>query len=198
MISAIVLAAGQSRRMGQPKLTLPWKGTTVIEHVIKTLIGSGLDEIIVVTGGAQHQVESILQGFPVRFVFNPRYRTTEMTLSLQIGISALKHDSEAALVTLGDQPQIEMAVVKDLIALYRQCQAYLVVPSYTRRRGHPWLIDRQLYQDIVNLHEQETLRDFLDRHQDKIRYLPVKTASVLQDLDTLADYHRFQQNLNPD
>ena len=99
MISAIVLAAGQSTRMGRPKLILPWKETTVIGQVVKTLINSGLDEIIVVTGGAQHQVKSNLQEFPVRFVSNPRFESTEMTYSLQIGMTTLRKDTEAIMVT---------------------------------------------------------------------------------------------------
>ena len=198
MISAIVLAAGQSTRMGQPKLILPWKETTVIGQVVKTLINSGLDEIIVVTGGAQHQVKSNLQEFPVRFVSNPRFESTEMTYSLQIGMTTLRKDTEAIMVTLGDQPQIEISVVEDIIKLYRQTRSYLVIPSYKRRRGHPWLIDHHLFPKITELNEDETLRDFLDQHQDEIRYLQVNEESVLQDLDTLADYQKFQKNLKMD
>ena len=198
MISAIVLAAGQSTRMGQPKLILPWKETTVIGQVVKTLINSGLDEIIVVTGGAQHQVKSNLQEFPVRFVSNLRFESTEMTYSLKIGMTTLRKDTEAIMVTLGDQPQIEISVVEDIIKLYRQTRSYLVIPSYKRRRGHPWLIDYHLFPKITELNEDETLRDFLDQHQDEIRYLQVNEESVLQDLDTLADYQKFQKNLKMD
>jgi molybdenum cofactor cytidylyltransferase len=99
---------------------------------------------------------------------------------------------------LGDQPQIEISVVEDIIKLYRQTRSYLVIPSYKRRRGHPWLIDHHLFPKITELNEDETLRDFLDQHQDEIRYLQVNEESVLQDLDTLADYQKFQKNLKMD
>lgn len=198
MISAIVLAAGQSTRMGQPKLILPWKDTTVIGQVVKILLSSVLDEIIVVTGGAQHQVKSNLQEFPVRFVSNPRFESTEMTSSLQVGMTTLRKDTEAILVTLGDQPQIEISVVEDIINLYGQTRSHLVIPSYKKRRGHPWLIDHHLFHKIIKLNEDETLRDFLDQHQEEIRYLQVDNESVLQDLDTLADYQKFQNNLKMD
>lgn len=194
MISAIVLAAGLSRRMGRPKLPLPWENTTVIGQVVSTLVDCGLDEIIVVTGGVHDQIESVLYEFPVKFVLNRRYRSTEMLYSLQLGILTLDQETGAALVTLGDQPQIEKVVVKDIIGLYRQFQPEIVVPSFNKRRGHPWLLDYRLYKDIMKLKKEETLRDFLDRHQNQIYYLPVKTPSVLEDIDTFEDYLRFQQN----
>ncbi len=192
MIGAVILAAGQSRRMGRPKMVLPWADTTVIGQVVAVLKSCALDEIVVVTGGARDLVEAALQGMGVTFRNNPGFAENEMLESLQIGISSLKEGVEAALVTLGDQPQIQTGVVKSIIDAYETTKAPLVVPSYQMHRGHPWLVDRSLWSSILALHTPDTLRDFLNRHSSQIHYLLVDTRSVLQDLDTPEEYRRYQ------
>jgi molybdenum cofactor cytidylyltransferase len=188
MIAAIVLAAGLSRRMGVPKMVLPWKNTTVIGQVVDVLAQAGINEIVVVTGGAHEQVEAVLKGSPVKLVFNPRYTQDEMAYSLQAGLTALSDKVEATLVVLGDQPQIEFTVVEAILATYQRSRAALIVPSYKMRRGHPWLIVRPLWPDVQILASDQTLRDFLNTQADKIKYLQVETPSILQDLDTPEDY----------
>jgi molybdenum cofactor cytidylyltransferase len=192
MIAAIVLAAGMSRRMGEPKMVLPWGQTTVIGQVVNVLAQSGIDEIVVVTGGARDLVEAALQGFPARLVLNPRYIEDEMVYSLQAGLFALTEKVEATLVALGDQPQIESGVVQAVLDAYHLSKAALVVPSYKMRRGHPWLIARSLWPEVQNLLSGNTLRDLLNAHTEQLHYLDVKTSSILQDLDTPQDYQREQ------
>jgi molybdenum cofactor cytidylyltransferase len=188
MIAAIVLAAGLSRRMGVPKMVLPWKNTTVIGQVVDVLAQAGINEIVVVTGGAHEQVEAALEGLQVKLMFNPRYAEDEMAYSLQAGLSVLSDKVEATLVALGDQPQIECAVVQAILAAYQQSQAALIVPSYKMRRGHPWLIVRSLWPEVLNLPTGRMLRDVLNDQAEKINYLQVDTPSILQDLDTPEDY----------
>jgi molybdenum cofactor cytidylyltransferase len=200
-ISAIILAAGLSTRMGRPKLVLPWGETTVIGQVIATLAQAGLQEIVVVTGGARTEVEAEIcrcsfdlaqNNVFVRMVFNPRYAEDAMMLSLQAGLSALGGGVEAALVVLGDQPQIEASVVQELVNTYRNTRIPLLVPSYQMRRGHPWVVDRSLWQDLLSAPSRTTLRDFLNANAAQIHYLPVETISILQDLDTPGDYERLR------
>jgi len=188
MISAIVLAAGISRRMGRPKMTLRWGEITVIGQVVSVLVRSGLQEIMVVTGGAQHQVETALQDFPVDCVFNPGYSENEMMGSLQTGLSALSGDVNAAMVVLGDQPCIQEQVVERLFEAYAGTQADLIVPSYLMQRGHPWIVARSLWPEIMNLNPPETLRNFMKDHAEKIHYVSVNTATILGDIDTPGDY----------
>jgi molybdenum cofactor cytidylyltransferase len=188
MIAAIVLAAGLSRRMGVPKMVLPWKNTTVIGQVVDVLAQAGIIEIVVVTGGAHEQVEAALEGLRVKQVFNPRYSDNEMAYSVQAGLSALSDKAEATLVALGDQPQIECTVVQAILAAYQQNKSPLIVPSYKMHRGHPWLIVRSLWPEVQNLPPGRTLRDVLNAQADKIDYLQVDTPSILQDLDTPEDY----------
>jgi molybdenum cofactor cytidylyltransferase len=191
-IGAIVLAAGLSSRMGVPKMALPWGDTTVIGQVVRVLSNAGLDEIIVVTGGAQDEVRQALQGLPVVEVYNPDHQKGEMLSSLQSGLSNLGNHLEAALVVLGDQPQIQERVVKALIKVYTSDRSPLVVPSYQMRRGHPWLLGRSLWPVVLELKRPDTLRDFLNEHQTSIQYVTIDTPTILQDLDSPADYHKYR------
>ncbi len=191
MIGAVVLAAGRSQRMGRPKMVLPWGETTVIGRVVEVLLASGVEDIVIVTGGARKEVESALAGYPLRIVYNPDYADGEMTRSLQVGLYALGTRVEAALVVLGDQPQIEQTVLEAVIGAYEQ-GSQLVVPSYQIRRGHPWLVARSLWDSLLELRSPETLRDFLNDYASEIVYLDVDTPSIIQDLDTPDDYHRFR------
>jgi molybdenum cofactor cytidylyltransferase len=187
-IAAVVLAAGRSLRMGRPKMVLPWGDTTVIGRVVWVLRQAAIQKVVVVTGGARRQVEAALSESAVQLVFNPSFAQEEMLVSLQLGLRALGSEIEAALVVLGDQPQIEEEVVKSILARYRIGQAPLVVPSFQMRRGHPWLVQRSLWKAILELQPASTLRDFLNQYADQIEYLNVGASSVLRDLDTPQDY----------
>lgn len=190
-IGAVVLAAGRSQRMGQPKMVLPWGERTVIEHVVAEIAKAGVSEIVVVTGGARELVEGALKGGPARTVFNPQYENFEMTVSLQCGLRALvETDCEAMLICLGDQPAISANVIAALAGAYERSQANLVIPSYQNRRGHPWLVTRRLWDAILSLPPEKTLRDFLNTYTDEIEYVLVDTPAVLSDLDTPEDYAR--------
>jgi molybdenum cofactor cytidylyltransferase len=187
----VVLAAGLSRRMGRPKLVLPWGETTVIGRVVRVLAAAGLEEMWIVTGGSRLEVEAALAAEAVaglRTVFNPAYAGGEMAASLKAGLAALPGGVDAALVVLGDQPQIRPEVAAAVVAAYQGSRAALVVPSYRMRRGHPWLIDRSLWGLVRGLGPGQSPRDLLNEHAASIRYLPVDTPSVLLDLDTPEDY----------
>jgi molybdenum cofactor cytidylyltransferase len=192
MIAAVILAAGESRRMGRPKMDLPWEGTTVIGQVVKTLAAAGVAEILAVTGGDRQRVEAALASHPVRVVHNPHYQNGEMLSTFQAGLSALPEPVQACLVVLGDQPQMQQGVVESVIAAYLHSRARLVVPSYRNRRGHPWLIDRSLWPSVLALHTPATLRDYLRSQAAHIHYVTVETDSIWQDLDTPQDYASYQ------
>jgi len=190
MISAIILAAGQSKRMGQPKMLLPWGTSTVIEHVITTFLNAGIEDVIVVTGGAREQVEGPISQYPVRKVHNNDYATGEMLSSIQCALRAMPDEARAALIGLGDQPQVQDKSVRLICEAYRDSQSRLIVPSFQMRRGHPWLVARPLWSEILALKPPESLRDFLNRHAEEIHYVSVDTQSVLADLDTPEDYQK--------
>lgn len=190
MITALILAAGASRRMGQPKMLLPWSNLTVIEQVISTFLNAGVKDVLVVTGGAREQVEKAIEHLPVRKLYNPDYETGEMLSSLQLALTQMKPETEAVLVGLGDQPQIQASTVQRVCEVYKDSRARLVVPSFNHRRGHPWLVARPLYNEILALQAPSTPRDFLNNHAQEIHYVNVDTATILVDLDTPEDYAR--------
>jgi len=194
MISTIILAAGESKRMGRPKLLLPWGETTVLGKVVATFRAAGLEDIVVVTGSRRRQVEALL-GKSARSVFNPQYAAGEMLSSVQAGLQMLGADSQAALIGLGDQPQVELATIASILEAFDRTRAPLLAPSYEMRRGHPWLVARELWPEILQMRAPESPRDFMNRHASSIQYVSVDTPSVVQDLDTPEDYDRARIRL---
>jgi len=190
MISAIILAAGQSKRMGRPKMLLPWGKSTVIEHVISTFLNAGIEDIVVVTGGARGQVEDAISQYPVRTIHNNDYAAGEMLSSIQCALRAMPEQAQAALIGLGDQPQIQERSVRSICEEYRDSQSRLIVPSFQMRRGHPWLVARPLWNEILALKPPESPRNFLNRHANEIHYVSLDTQSILADLDTPEDYQK--------
>jgi len=191
MISAILLAAGQSKRMSRPKMILPWRDTTVIGYVLKTLMDAGLKDISVITGGHQQEVKQAILSLPVRIVYNPDFEKGEMISSIITGLKSLEEQTEAALIVLGDQPQIEPEIVENIVDTYHQRGEKIIVPSYRMHRGHPWLLHRSFWNEIFALGKGKSMRDFLSRREKEIYYLNVDTSSVIQDLDTPDDYGQF-------
>lgn len=190
IVSAIILAAGASRRMGLPKMLLPWGKTVVIEKVVFTLLEGGISQPVIVTGRSAEAIRKILAASPIIWAHNPEFETTEMLQSLRIGLRSLPESTSAFMIVLGDQPQIESEVVRQLIAEYKTNRQKIIIPSYNFRRGHPWLVSRQLLSDLLALPEDATLRQFLNTHKESISYLNVDSPSVLMDLDTPAEYEQ--------
>ena len=188
MISAIILAAGESKRMGQPKMLLPWGNTTVLGQVLSIFREAGIEDILVVTGGAHEQVEQIVKQYQCRSVFNRNFENGEMLSSLQRGIEAQSIQARATLIGLGDQPQVQVRNVQWICEAFRVRNSRLIVPSYQHRRGHPWLIERSLWQELLVLKFPQSPRDFMNKHAGEIDYVEVNTPSVLTDLDTPEDY----------
>jgi molybdenum cofactor cytidylyltransferase len=187
-ISAIVVAAGLSTRMGEPKQLLPYGKHTVIEQIVSVLSTCSLDEILVITGHERQAIEAKLAGWPVRAVFNPDYEQGEMLSSVQRGLAALEAEMAAALIVLSDQPQIEAAVVQRLINTYRTEPGPLIIPSFQMRRGHPILIDRACWPEILALDPSRMLREVIRAHAGEIHYVVVETEAVLRDIDTPEAY----------
>lgn len=200
MISAIILAAGESRRMGQPKMLLPWGNVSVLEHVISVFVKAGIEDILVVTGAVREQIEEAVvkygKHYPVRSVHNRNYSHGEMLSSLQCGLSALAHPPlpsaerviAAALVGLGDQPQVQERSVRLVCEAFMQTKSPLVIPSFQMRRGHPWLVARPLWAELLKIHPPQSARNFLNSHTGDIHYVNTDTPSIFADLDTPEDY----------
>lgn len=193
MISAIILAAGKSSRMGQPKMLLPWGDGTVLSHVVSVFKNAGVDDIVVVTGETNEYVAGSLENLNTRTVFNIEHSTGEMLSSIHCGIRAMGNETDAALIGLGDQPQVQDGSVRKICELFSRSESNIVVPSYQMRRGHPWLVGRPLWEDLLSFKHPKTPRDFLQAHAHEIIYAELNDPNILADIDTPEEYKRWHK-----
>ncbi len=191
MISAVVLAAGLSTRMGRPKQLLAFGEHTAIEQVVSVVLASAVDEVVVITGHERAAVETALAKWSVRIVFNPNYAHGEMLSSVQAGLRALAAHSQAALLVAGDMPALEGDVIAQLTQAYRARGAdFVYIPSYQMQAGHPVVVPRAYWPPILALPSSDNLRSVLRAESTRVHWVEVDTPSVLRDMDTPADYER--------
>lgn len=189
-VAAIVLAAGESARMGRPKPLLPWeRGQTVIEVIASRLVALRLAEIVIVTGHRAAEVARAVEWLPVRVVHNPDYRQGEMISSVQAGLRALPQEIAACLVVMGDQPALSVRVVDQVLLAYGRGRGEIVAPVYEGQRGHPVLFDSRYWPELLAL-EAGAPRDVIARYPDRLHLMPVDDDSILRDIDTPEEYRR--------
>jgi molybdenum cofactor cytidylyltransferase len=133
-------------------------------------------------------VEKVTAPYSIRRIYNKDHAKGEMLSSLQRGLMAMSSQAQAALIGLGDQPQVQERSVRRVCEAYQENRSQIVVPSFHMRRGHPWLVARPLWSELLQLKQPESPRDFLNRHADEIHYVAIDTSSILADLDTPEDY----------
>ena len=188
-ISGILLAAGLSTRMGEPKQLLPFGESTIVETVVDNMLAAKFDEVIVVLGHRATEIEKLLGTRLIKTVFNPDYRDGMLT-SAQRGIRARKENGAFALM-LVDQPFITSALIDQVIDAYVQTDKRITLPSYKYRRGHPVLFHRKYADDILALDvENGGVRTLFKKHSNDIHYVTVDTDRVLRDIDYREDYER--------
>lgn len=193
MVSAILLAAGESRRMGSFKQLLAFGGKTFVECCVDNLLASRAGEVVVVTGHREADVRAALGSRPVRFAHNPRYREG-MTSSVQQGVLALSDEARACLIALVDQPQIGINVFNRVIEEYLTQRPLIVVPTYGGSRGHPIVLDLTLKAEILRTDPNKGLRQVVYAHRDNTISVEMPSQTVLFDFDTPEDYHRDQDD----
>ena len=192
-VEAIILAAGKSARMeGRNKLLLPWgEGKTILTHVVATVSSTDVVRVVVVAGLMHDEIENLLydMGGPITVVQNP-YRDGDMLSSLQVGIRMLRPNTAACLAVLADQPRIDAPVMRAVLDLYAKTGNTIVMPSYKGQAGHPVLIDRALWTELMAIPGHLTPRVIMDMHRDEVAYVEVQSDSVISDIDTWDDYER--------
>jgi molybdenum cofactor cytidylyltransferase len=189
VIWAVVLAAGESLRMGTPKMLLPFGDETIIETVVGTLVRSRVDRVLVVLGSGRDKIAPLLAGKDVKTVVNRRYREG-MLSSVQEGFQTIPHEAEAALVCLGDQPLIPVSVIDLMIGCYKKSGKGIILPVYDKKRGHPILIDSKYKDEVLALDPAIGLRALTRRHPQDVQEVEVDTAYILKDIDYPEDYRR--------
>jgi molybdenum cofactor cytidylyltransferase len=189
MISAILLAAGESKRMGRPKQLLEWQGKPLLLHVLENLVRSNADEVILVLGYEADQIRNCLPELPIKIVVNPDHETG-MASSLRQGLLSMDAGSEAFLVLLADQPCIGPDMIDRVIREFRQAHPRrgIVRPVYGGVPGHPVLIGVQYLQEALKLDGDEGARRILADHPADVLEIDVDQDGVLMDLDTPEEY----------
>lgn len=189
MIGAMILAAGESKRMGEPKLLLPFGQKTIIETVVDTVIQSKVDVVLVVLGSDAKKVEERFKEYPLRTTVNPHFQKG-MLSSVQWGFQELSDRVQGVLVCLGDQPSISTSVIDRVIRAYEETGKGIVVPTYNRKRGHPVLIDIKYLEEVQNLSRDVGLRGVVYNHPEDTHEVEVDSPAILRDIDNPADYHK--------
>ena len=196
MISAIVLAAGASSRMGQAKAALPLgqTGETVVSRLVRTLLEGGAPNVVVVAGAHIDAVRAALPAHEsrVRMIEHPGWRHGQLS-SLLAGLDAIDDPLlEAALVTLVDVPLVRAATVAEVISTWRRTRAPIVRPANGDRHGHPVMFDRAIFGDLRAADPNTGAKAVFAIHRDRIVNVQVDDPGAFEDIDTPEDYQRLK------
>jgi len=186
-ISAILLGAGKSKRMGVDKLSLPLGRKTVLEHCFKALLQSNVEELVIVLSGRNKDVKNLFQGEEVRIVVNS-HPEKGMSSSLRRGLQAIHPHCQGILIALGDQPFLKTRTINALILAFDHRKEGIIVPSFRGRWGHPVIFHRKYKKELLRLKGDVGGRSIIERHPEDVRLVPVKSIGVVKDVDTWQDY----------
>ena len=191
-IAGLVLAAGRSSRMGRNKLLLDLNGKPILVHVVDQALNAGLSEIVIVTGHQASKVRAVLGDRPVK-VIEAREHRLGMSASLKAGLRALSPKSEAALVMLGDMPQVSAALMRRLIGAYNPIEGRsIVLPTLEGKRGNPVLFDRRYFDEMLALEGDVGARHLIGEHDDQVAEVAVEDPGVFADVDTPEAYDQLR------
>ena len=187
MISAILLGAGESKRMGVDKLSLPWGRETVLEHCLETLLKSEVKEVIVVLGHRDKMLKSLSRNRKVKTVVNPLFRKG-MSTSIRRGLQMIHPYSQGFLIALGDQPYLKTRTINALIRVFGRRKEGIILPSFRGRMGHPVIFSQKYKKELLGLKGDVGGKSIIERYSKDVRKVPVKSAGVVKDIDTWQNY----------
>ena len=189
-ISAILLAAGLSTRMGRLKPLLPWMGSTLLEYQLRQLSFSPVDEIVLVLGHEAEKLRTYAETVPdIRVVVNPSYKEGRST-SVVAGVKALGGRPSAILVLSVDQPR-PAGVISQVIEAHQDGTAEITIPTFEGRRGHPTVFDGGLIEELKAISEEaQGLREVVSRDPERVHEAEVSSQVIYLDLNTPEDYRR--------
>jgi molybdenum cofactor cytidylyltransferase len=195
-ISGLILAAGTSSRMGQPKQLLPFRGTILLDWVMaQAEAASALNEVIVVLGRAADEIQPRLRSTRAKVIVNPVF-TEGCSGSYKAGMATIDPRAEAVMVLLGDQPGVESAVIDQVAEDWRTKAGTIALTSYRGRRGHPMVFARELFDQLRQLSGDKAAWKILDAHPDWVRDVAVDYAFP-DDVDTRQDYEALLRQATP-
>lgn len=194
MISAVILSAGESSRMGRPKALLPIDGVRFIERIVATLKSTRVDEIIAVLGHNAEEMRQKVSDLPVKIVVNPDYKQGQLS-SLIAAIRSIEsgenhHRVDAILVHLVDHPYINVDLVNLMIDRFYETKQLIVVPRYRGRRGHPVIFSRALFTELLAAPLDQGAKTVVHAHRDQTLEIDTEDEGVAIDIDTPEEYRK--------
>ena len=190
--AGIILAAGESSRMGRDKALLPFRGATFLNHLISVLLPR-VQPLIVVLGHHAETIRDSMAAGP-QVAVNPDYKLG-MLSSLQAGIRALPPEAEAALFTLVDHPAVHESTVDQLLEAFRTSAKPLVIPCYGERRGHPVIASCAVLDEMLDLTPDASPKDVIRAHRAETHLVDVDDPGILRDIDLPSDYEKLNDLL---
>ncbi len=193
MVSCLLLSAGLSARFGSPKALAKINSSTVIEHLQKNLISSGVDKIIVVLGAEAHKIKShILKHKKVTFVYNKDYKLGQ-TSSFKTGLRAIGPETSGIMLLLVDFPLVRQATLNQLVDYFGIRKPSVLIPTYHSRKGHPPLFSYDLKDKFLALDDSQGVNEFEHRHEAETVLLPVDDPGVLKGFNTLEEFEEIKK-----
>jgi molybdenum cofactor cytidylyltransferase len=185
---ALLLAAGESARMGRPKALLPWQGGTLVEFQVEQLLAGGIERVILVLGHEAEAVRRVASPLPrTAAVWNPDYATGK-TSSVRAGMEATPADADALLVLAVDQPR-PAGLIRRLRQAHEASDALITVPAFGGRHGHPTIFSRELFPEIRGVREEtQGLRAVRRRHRARTQAVETATRLLMIDINTPDEY----------
>jgi molybdenum cofactor cytidylyltransferase len=196
MFAAIILAAGASERMGQPKALLQFRGVTFLEAVLEASWAAGLDRRIVVVGPDGDKVLSNIELSGITTLRNPDPATGPIG-SIKLAVTeALNHPVEGAVVWHVDRPHVAVATIQALLDRFGRGDVAIVAPEYLGRRGHPVLFGRGVFQELLDASGGEGARAVVRADPSRVAFVPVNDPAVVEDVDTPEAYRDLLRNID--
>ncbi|MCJ7504445.1 MAG: nucleotidyltransferase family protein, partial [Acidobacteriia bacterium] len=189
----LILAAGESSRMGQDKALLTYGDRTFLEIIVATLHEAGMERVVVVLGHHAEQIQGAVTLEGAEIVINRDYARGQ-TSSLQAGLRALESaDLEAVVLCLVDHPLISADTVRALVASFRRSGAPVVIPTFQNQRGHPVLIGRALFSELLSLDPGEGANTVIRKYREATQFVEVDDQGILLDVDDAEAYRRLSE-----
>lgn len=190
MTHAIVLAAGESRRMGMPKPLLRFGGATFLDQILSVLRYSRVEGATVVLGAQAQTIRASVDLSEVEVVVNEDYLQGQLS-SLVKGLKSLPVGADATLLCLVDHPFITTEVVDQIVGAFDETHEPIVVPVFDGKRGHPALFAQSLFGELAIAPEDQGARYVVSSNEDKVLEVNVHDRAVVMAIDTPQDYRSY-------